>query len=184
MTEPFLGDGFEEDRFKQDPAYRWEYLADFLNFGESDWDRIQSTADILRPKILSIVEVLYDNFLKYEPTAKLYRDDNGEIDEDLLEDRIEGFELWFERIFDCGNRAEYVTYLAKVGEIHTEGMGFETMVVDETQLDPTFSRLFDRIAEELTEGIDDAERLAACLSAWQRFFTIQLSIFRMAYSDS
>lgn len=183
MTEDFIGQDFDRDRFEEDPQYRWDYLTEFLDFEKSDWEILQSTEHILAPKIPDIVGDLYEHFLEFEPTADLYRNENEDIDDGLIEDRIEGFELWFQRIFDCEDRQAYVTYLAKVGEIHTGEMGFERMVVDETQMGPTFAWLVDRIGEELTTELSDPERLADCLSAWQRFFSLQLSLFGMAYSS-
>lgn len=181
MTSEFGPDSFDPDRFNSDPHYRWKYLVNFLNFDQSDWQRIQATEPVIRPRIQTIVEELYDVLLDFEPTAALYRDEDGDFDDTLLEDRIEGFELWFERIFDSENRREYVTYLAKVGSIHTDKLGFEEMVVDEEQLGPTFSWLTDRIASILGDHFSDPHQALDSLSSWQKFFSLQLSVFRMAY---
>ncbi|MFB6344985.1 MAG: protoglobin family protein [bacterium] len=184
MTEPYLGNDFSPKKFANDPEYRWDYFKEFLDFNEDDWRRVQSTEDIIRPEIPTIVRNLYDVLLGFEPTAELYRDEDGSVDPSLIEDRVEGFELWFERIFETRTREEYLTYLAKVGAIHTDQLGFEEMVVDEAHLGPTFSWLMNQVNQTLTGDIRDPDRLAGCLSAWQRFFSLQLAVFRMAYEST
>lgn len=181
MTDRLDPEPLDDERFRDDPQYRWNYLKSFLDFDESDWELIQSTEPILRPAVPDIVEDLYEVFLEYEPTADLYRNEDGHFDDQLLEERIEGFELWFERIFDSNQEPEYVEYLSKVGKIHTDRMGFESMVVDEAFLNPTFTILLDRIGTTLRRELDDPVRLEEYLVAWETFFTLQLSVFRMAY---
>ena len=46
----------DEPKLESDPQYRYEYLADFIGFGQEDARRIQAFAPHLGPRIPELVE--------------------------------------------------------------------------------------------------------------------------------
>lgn len=152
-----------------------------LELDEDDWERIQASETHLSDRIPEIVDELYRNFMNDDGTAEFYRNEDGSFDAESYEHRIEGFEYWFDRIFDADPDAHgFREFLSSVGSIHTEQMGFEEMDVPVKYMTPTFSFLFDRISAILGDRMDDSGCLSKTLSAWNRFFMLQLSIMHEA----
>lgn len=172
----------DEERLVSDHDYRWEHAKEVVGFTEKDWDTLQATEPYLRGQLRDIVEHLYEEFMKYEPTARFYLNEDGSLDEESYEHRVHGFVLWLERVFDWPEDEKYIKYLKDVGEIHTEHLGFEEMVVNPFYMGPTFSILFEDISDILAKNIDDPEQLATALNAWQKFFRLQESHIRNAYT--
>lgn len=173
----------DEQRLESDYEYRWNHAKDVIGFDDDDWQIIHSTEPYLRNRLQDIVENLYEEFLKYEPTARFYVDKDGSLDKENYEHRVQGFVLWLERVFDWPEDEKYIKYLKDVGEIHTESLGFEEMVVNPFYMGPTFSILFDEIAEILATEIEDPDQLSESLSAWQKFFRLQEDFMRRAYNN-
>lgn len=171
----------DETRLAEDPAYRLEHLCEFMDFDEADWRRIQRSEPLVRDHLRELVERLYDRLMRFEPTARFYLEDSGEPDPEAYEHRVEGFVLWFERIFDWEKNERYFDYLRDVGRIHTRDRGFEEMHVNPFYLLPTFGVLFEDLADLLGRRMEDPRKLARTVAAWQRFFLIQLDLMQRAY---
>lgn len=171
----------DEQRLETDWEYRWAHGKDVIEFSDSDWENLRSTAPYLRERLRPIVERLYQRFMEQEPTAKFYRDENGNFDEEKHEHRVHGFVLWLKRIFDWPEDEKYIKYVKDVGEIHTEQLGFDHMVVHPFYMGPTFGILFEEIMTILGEHIEDSARLAQLSVSWQKFFQLQEDLMRRAY---
>lgn len=167
-----------EQKLSSDHEYRWNHAREVIGFTNEDWNQLRSTEPYLRGELRSIVETLYEEFMKYEPTAQFYLDEDGSFDEEAYEHRVDGFVLWFERIFEWPEDEKYIKYMKDVGEIHTEKLGFEEMVVNPFYTGPTFSILFEQVAELLSSEIDEPETLSRYLISWQKFFRMQETFFR------
>jgi hypothetical protein len=174
----------DEERLESDHEYRWDHAKEVVGFTDEDRRLIQETEPYLRDEFRRIVEDLYEEFMKYEPTAKFYRNEDGTLDEESYEHRVEGFVLWLERVYDWTENEKYVKYLKDVGEIHTEQLGFDEMVVNPFYMGPTFSILFEEIAAILGDEMNDPAKLAASLTAWQKFFRLQEDFMRSAYKKT
>jgi len=172
-----------EDRLAGDPAYRMDHLRGFMGFDERDWRHIQRTEPILREQLRKLVERLYEDFMRFEPTARFYHDETGDFDRERYEHRVEGFVLWFERIFDWEKNERYFDYLRDVGRIHTARRGFSDMHVNRFYMLPTFGILLKELGERLGEGLEDPEDAARATAAWGRFFLLQLDLMESAYRE-
>lgn len=176
-------DPVDETRLEEDPSYRLDHLRKFMGFDEEDWRLIQRSEPLVRDHLRDLVENLYERLMRFEPTARFYREESGELDQKAYEHRVEGFVLWFERIFDWEKNERYFDYLRDVGMIHTRRKGFEDMHVNPFYMLPTFGVLMEDLAELLGRGMEDSRELARTSAAWSRFFLIQMDLVRQAYRD-
>ncbi len=164
-----------------DPSYRWSHGKAVCGFTRRDWERIRDCEPILRPRLETIVDSLYERLLRFEPNERLYRNERGEPDEEVYQHRVEGFKRWLDRIFKARDDEQYRDYLRDVGLIHTSHLGFEDQFVDSFYLHPTFGILFDEIMGVLGEHLEDTTRLARAASGWQRLFLLQQDLMLQAY---
>ncbi len=58
----------DEARLEQDLAYRFEYLAGFIEFGEEDVAAIHDAAGYLAPVVPQLVDAVYDKLAQYDAT--------------------------------------------------------------------------------------------------------------------
>src|SRR5437764_3042653 len=60
----------DESRLEKDLGYRFEYLAEFMQFGQEDVAVIQSLAPHLAPLVGGLVDAVYVQLFKYDATKR------------------------------------------------------------------------------------------------------------------
>src|SRR5262245_27672820 len=57
-----------ESRLESDLAYRFQYLAEFMGFGDADIAAIHGAAPVLAPLVPALVDAVYDQLNRYVAT--------------------------------------------------------------------------------------------------------------------
>ena len=60
----------DEALLESDLAYRFEYLTDFIGFGQEDVAAIHGAAPLLAPAVPGLVDAVYDKLFSYDATKR------------------------------------------------------------------------------------------------------------------
>src|SRR5262245_36405853 len=58
----------DEDRLENDLGYRYNYLAEFMEFSTADIEAIHGAAGLLAPQVPALVDAVYDKLFSYDAT--------------------------------------------------------------------------------------------------------------------
>jgi hypothetical protein len=60
----------DEPRLERDLNYRFDYLAEFIGFGEQDIAAIHGAAVEVAPRVPGLVEAVYEKLFSYDATKR------------------------------------------------------------------------------------------------------------------
>jgi len=152
----------DERRLESDLAYRFQYLADFMGFGEEDIEAIHGAAEHLGPLVPSLVDAVYDKLFSYDATKRHFVPRQSGY-EGALPENIDQLTLEHPLIaFRKQHLGRYLTslvtkpydekmlgYLDRVGKIHTPKAGSQELDVPLVQM----NALLGMVADALTATI-------------------------------
>ncbi len=152
----------DESRLESDLAYRFEYLAGFMGFGEDDVAAIHAAAPALAPLVPSLVDAVYDKLHGYDATWRHFLPRQfgfeGEVPLSLADLTMEHEQIEFRK----GHLGRYlvalvtkpydgrmVAYLDAVGKMHTPKAGSRYLDVPLVQM----NSLMGFVADAMTSTI-------------------------------
>lgn len=152
----------DEARLEADLAYRFEYLAGFIGFDDSDVATIHGAAEHLGPLVPGLVDAVYVKLFAYDATKRQFLPRQsgyeGEVParlEDLTLDhasiafRKQHLSKYLVRLVSKPYDAKMVTYLDAVGRIHTAAAGSPDVNVPLVHM----NALMGFVADALTAAI-------------------------------
>ncbi len=126
----------DEAKLETDLAYRFEYLSDFVGFGQQDIDTIHAAAPLLAPLVPQLVDGVYSKLQTYSSTWRhfLPRQNGyeGEVPQKLEELTMDHPQIQFrkqhlarylEALVTRPYDGKLLQYLDMVGKIHTTKAG-------------------------------------------------------------
>jgi hypothetical protein len=151
-----------EARLESDLAYRFNYLAHFMGFGDEDIEAIHAAAGTLAPLVPSLVDAVYVKLFDYDATKRhfLPRQQGYEgplpanLDELTLDHPVIGFRKdhlarYLAALVTKPYDAKMVNYLDFVGKIHTPRAGSPHASVPLVQM----NALMGYVADALTATV-------------------------------
>ncbi|KAI8073827.1 Protoglobin-domain-containing protein [Gongronella butleri] len=179
----------------QDDAYRFEYVAKFVDFGEHDIKAIESVADKIRPLVPVVVDAVYDKLFKFDVTKKFFVPKNEGFDgqapaslEELTLDhpqikfRKDFLSRYLHKLLNGPYDARMIRYLSWVAKIHIDTPEKKSKInVDYVHI----NALMGFVETTLVGGIMslnlDRETEGAALSAFNKLLWIQNDFFARFY---
>lgn len=187
----------DEGRLETDPAYRFEYLAEFMGFTAADASLIQASASYLGPLIPEIVERTYAKLLAYECTARHFIPRQSGYSGPVPEGpaavttshpqvlfRKEHLARYFMQILGRTCDAKAVVYLDMVGKIHTPRAGSKEIDVPLVQMNALMGMLSDILLEVIPTLPLDQPTALATVRAFNKFLWIQNDFITRHYQSS
>lgn len=176
----------DESRLEADPQYRYEYLAEFIEFGPDDVRAIQQCAPLIGPRISELVERTYDKLLSFEATARHFvpRQNGyaGDPPVDLssldashpqIAFRKDHLNRYFMSLIGRSYDARMVQYLDMVGRIHTSAAGNQQIEVPLIQMNALMGLISDILTQTLLEAPLDHSVRSAAIRAFNKLLWIQ-----------
>ncbi len=176
----------DEGRLEQDVHYRYEYLCEFVGFGNDEITAIRNAIAQFAPRIPDLVSATYDKLLGYDATARHFlprqHGFDGPLPDSLEELRSNPEQIQFRKehlqrylMNLIGNAFNDKTplYLDIVGKMHTPAAGNPEIDVPLVQMNALMGVLSDVIfdmIEQLELPANDKWRL---LRAWNKLLWIQ-----------
>jgi hypothetical protein len=148
----------DEKRLEIDLEYRFEYLADFIEFGAADIAAIHGVAGELSNRVSELVDAVYVKLFDYDSTKRHFvprqHGYEGELAVDVetlsLDDEVIGFRKahltrYLASLVTKPYNAKMVQYLDMVGEIHTSSRGNTDIEVPLVQMNALLGFVADAL---------------------------------------
>lgn len=184
----------DEARLESDLTYRYEYLAEFLDFGNGDMEAIQSCMQYLGPMIPDLVEKTYSKLLGYDATARHFLPRQAGYDgalpsnlQDLLKNhphiqfRKNHLSTYFMNLLGRSNGPRLAQYLDAVGKMHTKKAGNREIEVPLVQMNALMGQLSDILLEAILSIPLEPSEMSKALRAFQKLFWIQNDFINRHY---
>lgn len=187
----------DEPRLESDLSYRFEYLAEFMEFGQDDIATIHGAAPLVEPLVPVLVNAVYDKLHGYDatwrhfvPQQSGYEGETAPTLEELgmdhpqIEFRKHFLGRYLERLVTAPYDAKMVLYLDAVGKMHTPKAGKPTLVVPLVQMNALLGFVHDAINAAIMgfEIPDDAKTKA--IRAFSKLLWIQNDLISRHYCSS
>lgn len=185
----------DEQQLETDLAYRFQYLADFIGFANSDAAAILASAPYLGPLIPQMVDKTYEKLLAQDATARHFVPHQsgceGVAPQGLgslsathpqIQFRKEHLVRYFMQILGRTCDVRLVPYLDMVGKIHTARAGNPEIEVPLVQMNALMGFLSDVITETIAGLSLDPPTTLRTMRAFQKFLWIQNDFISRQYS--
>ena len=126
----------DEPRLESDLQYRFQYLAEFMQFSPEDIETIHATAGSLAPIVPQLVDAVYDKLIQYDATWRHFvpRQHGYEgkvaesvaqlgMDDEVIQFRKQHLGRYLAALVTKPYDEKMVSYLDLVGAMHTAGKG-------------------------------------------------------------
>jgi hypothetical protein len=136
-----------EDRLETDLGYRFEYVSQFIGFGEADIQAIHNSAEHLAPLVPQLVDAVYEKLFSYDSTKRHFVPrqsgydgdvpmtiDDLHVDHEMIQFRKNHLGRYLVKLVSAAYDAELLKYLDKVGAIHTPKAGSESLDIPLVQM--------------------------------------------------
>lgn len=152
----------DEPRLESDLAYRFQYLGEFIGFGDGDVAAIHGAASAIAPLVPTLVNAVYDKLHRYDATWRhfLPRQSGYEgavpqnleevtPDHEMIRFRKEHLGRYLTALVTKPYDGKMVAYLDMVGKMHTPKAGSKELDVPLIQM----NALLGFVADALTNTI-------------------------------
>jgi len=184
----------DELRLEADLGYRFNYLSEFMGFGESDVEAILASAAALSTHVPALVDAVYEKLFAYDATKRHFVPINSGYEgpaapslEDLTTDhpaikfRKEKLARYLARLVTGPYDANMVTYLDFVGKIHTEKGGSRAIVVPLVQMNVLMGFVADALLTTIASLDLPGERKLQTLRAFNKLLWLQNDLITRHY---
>ncbi|CAF3202021.1 unnamed protein product [Rotaria socialis] len=196
MTEPT-----EKLSLDNDLRYRYEYLAEFLNFTNDNIKILNQLSIYIQPMIPVIVDEVYRKLFSFDITKQYFFPDASHscfgnlfsstkhssvsFDGDDIEFRRNMLSKYLNKILTEQEWDDsFLRYLSCVGQVHTHEMGTPTIHVDYMHISALIGFLEHIIIDIILKITNiDCQTKYRAVAAMNKFFWIQNQFLRMHYKE-
>jgi hypothetical protein len=184
----------DEPRLERDAGYRFEYLAEFVDFGPADVEAIHAAAAKLAPLVPVLVDAVYDKLAGYTATWRHFvpRQHGYEgpvagsvealtMDHPTIQFRKQHLGRYLVNLVSRNYDAKMVAYLDMVGQIHTPKGGSAQLDVPLVQMNALMGFVCDALTAAIL-GLDlDRETEVRTVRAFNKLLWIQNDLITRHY---
>lgn len=184
----------DENRLESDLAYRFGYLAEFMEFGADDIASIQGAAELLGPLVPGLVDAVYVKLFKYDATKRhfvprqhgydgaLAADTEAlSIADDVIQFRKQHLARYLAALVTRPYDAKMVQYLDSVGAMHTPDVGSAEVDVPLVQMNALMGYVADAINATIFSLNLDRETEQRTLRAFGKMLWLQNDLINRHY---
>ncbi len=172
-------------RGAEDSTRYFQYIAQFVEFGDADAETIKQTKPIIEKHLPELVSKFYSHLLRHPPTRKFFLKHDGSLDEAYIELRMRHLtSFWLHAasgVYDDG----FASYADYVGRAHTAHGADPRIYVAERyvigQVGFMQHAISQAISQELHQ-VDQAFEIRA-IEAWDKLMMVILEMFSRAYGN-
>ncbi len=186
-----------ERLLESDLSYRFQYLTEFIGFGEDDIAAIHMAAPAIGPLVPGLVDAVYDKLHRYDATWRHFLPrqfgyegavarnlDELTQDHDLIRFRKAHLARYLRVLVTKPYDGEMVAYLDRVGQIHTPGFGSKELNVPLVQMNALLGFVADAITTTILGlGLDHAVEMQT-LRAFNKLLWLQNDLINRHYSGA
>lgn len=187
----------DEARLESDLAYRFQYTAGFMGFGEEDIAAVHGAAAHLAPLVPTLVDAVYDKLFSYDATKRHFVPkqsgydgpvpENLEslaMDHEMIQFRKQHLGRYLERLVTKPYDGDMVAYLDLVGKIHTPKAGSADLDVPLVQMNALMGFVADALVATILGLGLDAEAQSKTLRAFNKLLWLQNDLITRHYQST
>ena len=184
----------DEAKLESDLGYRFEYLAEFIGFGEQDVNVILGAKDLLAPIVPALVDAVYDKLFSYHATARHFMPRQsgyeGQVPANIEElghnhpqvkFRKDKLARYLGRLVTGPYDTKMVQYLDFVGEIHTATAGDKQLVIPLVQMNALMGFVADAVNATIISLNIPQECRNAAIRSFSKLLWIQNDLITRHY---
>lgn len=186
----------DEHRLETDLAYRFGYLAEFMEFSAEDIEVIHAAAAHLAPHVPNLVDAVYVKLFQYDATKRHFvpRQFGYEgtvpasinelnMDHEMIQFRKQHLGRYLVSLVTKPYNTKMVEYLDMVGKIHTPKAGAKTLLVPLVQMNALLGYVADALTATIGSlGLEHAAELRT-IRAFQKLLWLQNDLINRHYAD-
>lgn len=185
----------DEPRLETDLEYRFNYLCDFIGFGEADIKVIHSAAPLLAPLVPALVDAVYNKLISYDATWRHFvpRQDGYEgetptsvatltMDHPQIQFRKQHLARYLEKVVTAPYDGKLVAYFDFVGKMHTPKAGSAHINVPLVQMNALMGFVADAVNTTILGFDIPADLKTAAIRAFSKLLWIQNDLIVRHYA--
>lgn len=186
----------DETRLESDLAYRFQYLADFMDFGPRDVEAIHAAAPLLAPLVDQLVDAVYEKLHQRDATWRHFLPrqfgfdgptpaalNDLTMDHEQIRYRKAHLARYLTGLVTKPYDAKMVGYLDMVGKIHTSKAGSTAIEVPLVQMNALMGFVSDALTATILQlGLDRAVE-ERTLRAFNRLLWLQNDLIARHYQS-
>jgi len=187
----------DEQNLETDTAYRYQFLTEFIGFGDEDVAAIHAAVGHIAPLIPTLVDQTYERLLSYNATARHFiprqHGYDGPVPDSVeslsandgqIQFRKEHLRRYLMQLVGHAYNDKMVQYLDMVGKIHTPKAGNQTIDVPLIQMNALMGLLSDMLVETISSLDIDSETKLRTLRAFNKLLWIQNDLITRHYQQN
>ena len=187
----------DEPRLEDDLNYRFNYLAEFMEFGPDDIGAIHGAAQLLAERVPELVDAVYVKLFKYDATKRHFvRRQHGydgplaaDVESLSLADEVIAFRKqhlgrYLAALVTKPYDGKMVQYLDTVGRIHTPEFGNRELNVPLVQMNALMGYVADALNATVFDLKLDRETETRTLRAFSKLLWLQNDLINRHYAQT
>jgi len=187
----------DEARLESDVAYRFGYLAEFMEFDSDDIDTIHAAAEKLGPIVPALVDAVYVKLFNYDATKRHFvppqHGYDGELaadveslalDDDVIEFRKQHLARYLAALVTRPYDLKMVQFLDTVGAMHTPSFGNPKINVPLVQMNALLGFVADALNATILSLELDRETEIRTLRAFNKLLWLQNDLINRHYANA
>jgi hypothetical protein len=185
----------DENRLETDVAYRFAYLAEFMEFGSNEIAAVHAAASHLAPHVPMLVDAVYVKLFKYDATkrhfvppqegyaGKLAADTESlSSNDEVIKFRKEHLARYLLTLVTKPYDGKMVQYLDTVGKMHTPNFGSKAIDVPLVQMNALLGFVADALHATIMNLGLDRETEINTLRAYGKLLWLQNDLINRHYA--
>jgi hypothetical protein len=185
----------DESRLETDLGYRFNYLAEFMEFSDDDITSIHSAAAHLAPRVPRLVDAVYVKLFNYDATKRhfvpqqhgyeggLAEDvESLSLDDDVINFRKQHLARYLSALVTKPYDAKMVQYLDAVGAMHTPSRGNPELEVPLVQMNALLGFVADALNATIFDLGLDRETETRTVRAFSKLLWLQNDLINRHYA--
>lgn len=195
----------DEARLETDSAYRFEYVSEFMGFGEEDIAVIHGAAPLVAPLVPGLVDAVYDKLHQYDATWRHFVPPQAgldvaegsaadasatgktletlSMDDEHIAFRKHHLGRYLEHLVTAPYDAKMVLFLDTVGKIHTPKAGNKNLDVPLVQMNALMGFVHDALNATIMGFDIPLEAKTAAIRAFSKLLWIQSDFITRHYAN-
>lgn len=187
----------DEQRLEEDLDYRFDYLAEFMEFDGADIEAIHGAAALLAPVVPALVDAVYVKLFKYDATKRhfvppqfgydgaLPNDvETLTLEDDVIQFRKQHLARYLSALVTKPYDEKMVQYLDTVGAMHTPTVGKNEIEVPLVQMNALLGYVADALHATIFGLNLDRETEQRTLRAFSKLLWLQNDLINRHYASN
>jgi hypothetical protein len=185
----------DEPRLESDLGYRFNYLAEFMEFSGDDIAAIHAAAAHLAPRVPGLVDAVYDKLFSYDATKRHFvPPQHGydgslaadvatlSLDDEVISFRKQHLARYLAALVTKPYDGKMVQYLDTVGGMHTPALGSSDIDVPLVQMNALLGYVADALHATIFDLELDRETETRTLRAFSKLLWLQNDLINRHYA--